>query len=89
MDGEWLSSGEMSRASGLSAKALRLYHANGLLVPARVDEATGYRGYAAARCEPSGAFDDVSNFLYHVHRGMLEFVGYTVLEPVGTYGPRA
>jgi DNA-binding transcriptional MerR regulator len=36
----------MSRASGLSPKALRLYHANGLLVPASVDETTGYRSYA-------------------------------------------
>lgn len=35
----------MSRASGLSLKALRLYDANGLLVPARVDPATGYRSY--------------------------------------------
>ncbi len=36
----------MSRASGLSPKALRLYDANGLLVPARVDARTGYRAYA-------------------------------------------
>lgn len=41
----WLSTGTMSRRSGLSIKALRLYHDKGLLVPARVDEATGYRGY--------------------------------------------
>ncbi|QAY69463.1 MerR family transcriptional regulator [Xylanimonas protaetiae] len=40
-----LTSGEMSRASGLSPKALRLYHANGLLVPATVDDVTGYRTY--------------------------------------------
>ena len=45
MTAERLSSGEMSRASGLSAKALRIYHASGLLVPAHVDEATGYRSY--------------------------------------------
>ncbi|HLS26260.1 MAG TPA: MerR family transcriptional regulator [Beutenbergiaceae bacterium] len=41
----WLSTGAMSRASGLSIKALRLYHDNGLLPPARVDEGTGYRAY--------------------------------------------
>jgi len=35
----------MVRASGLSPKALRLYDANGLLVPARVDPVTGYRTY--------------------------------------------
>ncbi|WP_435737439.1 helix-turn-helix domain-containing protein [Cellulosimicrobium sp. PMB13] len=42
-----LTSGAMARASGLSPKALRLYDANGLLVPARVDPRTGYRAYAA------------------------------------------
>ena len=46
---EWLSTGTMSRRSGLSIKALRLYHDNGLLVPAHVDEATGYRGYTGAQ----------------------------------------
>lgn len=44
-------------------------------------------GGSPASFEPGGAFGDVSDFLYHVHRGMLEFVGYTVLEPVITYGP--
>jgi len=39
--------GEFSRITGLSVKALRLYHERGLLMPARVDEATGYRYYAA------------------------------------------
>lgn len=42
---ELLTTGQMSAASGLSLKALRLYHANGLLEPARVDESSGYRGY--------------------------------------------
>jgi len=41
----------MVRASGLSIKALRLYDANGLLVPARVDPDTGYRVYAAEQVE--------------------------------------
>jgi DNA-binding transcriptional MerR regulator len=35
-----------SAATGLSVKALRLYDERGLLVPARVDRATGYRRYA-------------------------------------------
>ena len=43
-----LGTGEMSRASGLSLKALRLYEANGLLVPAEVDARTGYRRYGEA-----------------------------------------
>ncbi|MGI9822517.1 MerR family transcriptional regulator [Agromyces sp. Marseille-Q5079] len=43
-----LGTGEMSRASGLSLKALRLYEADGLLVPASVDPVTGYRRYGEA-----------------------------------------
>ncbi|MFF2267947.1 MerR family transcriptional regulator [Cellulosimicrobium cellulans] len=46
-----LTSGEMVRASGLSIKALRLYDANGLLVPAGVDPRTGYRAYAPEQVE--------------------------------------
>jgi NAD(P)H dehydrogenase (quinone) len=34
-----------------------------------------------------GAFGDIDRFLFHIHRGMLEFAGYEVLEPVITYGP--
>ena len=40
-----LTIGELSRRSGLSPKALRLYDDSGLLRPARVDGATGYRYY--------------------------------------------
>src|SRR3954468_15971917 len=38
--------GEMARASGLSVSALRFYDGAGVLVPAEVDAATGYRRYA-------------------------------------------
>ncbi|OIV35743.1 hypothetical protein BIV57_19900 [Mangrovactinospora gilvigrisea] len=38
--------GEFARATGLSAKALRLYDDVGLLRPHRVDPGTGYRHYA-------------------------------------------
>jgi DNA-binding transcriptional MerR regulator len=41
-----LSTGEFSRRSGLSVKALRLYDLSALLRPAQVDPATGYRRYA-------------------------------------------
>ncbi|MGK5674392.1 MerR family transcriptional regulator [Micromonospora sp. URMC 106] len=37
--------GELSRQTSLSQKALRLYHARGLLRPARTDERTGFRYY--------------------------------------------
>lgn len=36
---------EFAAVTGLSIKALRLYDERGLLVPARVDQATGYRRY--------------------------------------------
>lgn len=34
-----------------------------------------------------GAFGPMDDFLFHIHRGMLEYVGYRVLDPVITYGP--
>jgi NAD(P)H dehydrogenase (quinone) len=36
---------------------------------------------------PGGAFGPMDDFLFHIHRGMLEFVGFEVLDPVTTYGP--
>lgn len=36
---------------------------------------------------PGGAFGPLNDFLFHIRRGMLEFVGYRVLDPVVTYGP--
>ena len=38
--------GEVARASGLTVSALRFYDGAGVLVPAEVDPATGYRWYA-------------------------------------------
>jgi NAD(P)H dehydrogenase (quinone) len=35
---------------------------------------------------PDG-YGDMDRFLFHIHRGMLEFVGYEVLPPVITYAP--
>ncbi|WP_344597928.1 NAD(P)H-dependent oxidoreductase [Actinomadura vinacea] len=37
--------------------------------------------------QSDGAFGSMTDFLFHIHRGMLEFVGYDVLDPVITYGP--
>lgn len=50
-DGEeaLLSSGDFSRRSRLSAKALRLYEQQGLLVPDEVDSANRYRRYRVGR----------------------------------------
>jgi DNA-binding transcriptional MerR regulator len=46
--------GEFSAATGLSVKALRLYDERGLLVPARIDRATGYRRYAEDQIVTAG-----------------------------------
>ena len=48
---EEVSIGEFARRSRLSIKALRLYDELGVLVPARVDEDSGYRYYDAAQLE--------------------------------------
>ncbi len=44
--GRVLAIGEFSRLTHLSVRTLRRYHEAGLLEPARVDAATGYRSYA-------------------------------------------
>lgn len=46
-----ISIGEFARRSRLSVKALRLYDELGVLVPARVDRASGYRYYDAAQVD--------------------------------------
>jgi DNA-binding transcriptional MerR regulator len=46
-----MSIGEFARRSRLSPKALRLYDELGLLVPARVDDGSGYRFYDAGQLE--------------------------------------
>jgi DNA-binding transcriptional MerR regulator len=46
-----MSIGEFSRRPRLSPKAPRLYDELGLLLPARVEDGSGYRFYAAAQLE--------------------------------------
>jgi len=48
---ELLSIGRFARRAGLTIGALRHYHERGLLHPARIDPATGYRSYAASQLE--------------------------------------
>jgi DNA-binding transcriptional MerR regulator len=48
---EEVSIGEFARRSRLSIKALRLYDKRGVLMPARVDEVSGYRYYDVAQLE--------------------------------------
>jgi DNA-binding transcriptional MerR regulator len=51
MDDDLLTIGTFAARARLSAKALRLYDRLGLLAPAHVDEATGYRYYRAGQVE--------------------------------------
>lgn len=37
--------------------------------------------------QPGGVFGPMDDFLFHIHRGMLEFVGFQVLDPVVTHRP--
>ncbi len=46
-----VSIGEFARLARLSPKALRLYDQSGVLAPARVDPATGYRWYSTGQSE--------------------------------------
>jgi DNA-binding transcriptional MerR regulator len=46
-----ISIGEFARRSRLSLKALRLYDERGVLLPSRVDRASGYRYYDAAQVD--------------------------------------
>jgi DNA-binding transcriptional MerR regulator len=48
---EEISIGEFARRSRLSVKALRLYDERGVLVPSRVDQASGYRYYDTAQLD--------------------------------------
>jgi DNA-binding transcriptional MerR regulator len=48
---EEISIGEFARRSRLSLKALRLYGERGVLVPSRVDQASGYRYYDTAQLD--------------------------------------
>lgn len=43
--------GEFSRITGISIKALRFYHEQGLLIPAAVDDQSGYRYYSENQLE--------------------------------------
>lgn len=53
MTPDLLGIGELARLSGLTVSALRFYDREGVLRPAAVDPATGYRRYAAAQLRPA------------------------------------
>jgi DNA-binding transcriptional MerR regulator len=43
--------GEFSKITGLTVKALRFYHEQGLLIPTNADDETGYRDYDRSKIE--------------------------------------
>ncbi len=51
--------GEFSRITGLTVKALRFYHDQGVLVPSYVDPDTGYRYYSEQKVETARAIDQL------------------------------
>lgn len=54
--------GEFSRISGLSIKALRLYHEREILIPSNVDDKTGYRYYDKKNLERARIINHLRKF---------------------------
>ncbi|MCP3138299.1 MerR family transcriptional regulator [Pyxidicoccus xibeiensis] len=74
MSGLLYAIGEVSRITGLSVKALRLYQEKGLLLPSRVDSSSGYRYYTErdiAQAHTLRALRDLLLSLEEI-RGVLE-----------------
>ncbi|RIK79234.1 MAG: MerR family transcriptional regulator [Planctomycetota bacterium] len=60
--------GEFSRITGLTVKALRFYHDEGLLLPTCVDEQTGYRYYAESKVELALAIVELRRLEFSVQQ---------------------
>lgn len=54
--------GEFSQISGLTVKALRFYHEQGLLAPTHIDEQSGYRYYDASKVAPARLIGQLRRF---------------------------
>jgi len=54
--------GEFSKITSLSIKSLRLYHEKELLIPAQVDEFSGYRYYDDSNYETARVIKILKNF---------------------------
>jgi DNA-binding transcriptional MerR regulator/effector-binding domain-containing protein len=65
--------GEFSRITGITVKALRFYHDEGLLAPTCVDEETGYRYYDESKIELARAVVELRRLELSVEqiRGLL------------------
>jgi DNA-binding transcriptional MerR regulator len=56
--------GQFSRITGLTIKTIRLYHDKELLIPQRVDEATGYRYFDERNVEQARAISYLRELLF-------------------------
>jgi DNA-binding transcriptional MerR regulator len=54
--------GEFSIITSLSIKSLRLYHEKGILIPAEVDEFTGYRYYNEVNFDTAGSVKTLKEY---------------------------
>ncbi|MBD3266291.1 MerR family transcriptional regulator, partial [bacterium] len=65
---------ECSRITSLSIKALRIYHEKGLLVPAVVDRATGYRYYSSENIQKAQVIRQLRDMQFGLDdiKGLLE-----------------
>lgn len=65
---------ECSRITSLSIKALRIYHEKGLLIPAVVDRATGYRYYSSENIQKAQVIRQLRDMQFGLDdiKGLLE-----------------
>ena len=59
--GKLFSSGEFAKLNATSKKTLRVYEEMGLLVPAAIDQSSGYRFYSLDQCSTFDAIQQIQN----------------------------
>lgn len=69
--------GEFSKITGLTAKALRYYHENGLLAPDKIDEINNYRFYNERQIESALVISELKGgrAATLIHKGPYEMIG--------------
>jgi DNA-binding transcriptional MerR regulator len=61
--------GEFSKITGLTAKTLRFYHEQGLLIPTSVDEETGYRHCDRSKIETAHS---ITHLPFHIEEKAID-----------------
>ena len=75
--------GEFSKLSHLTVKALRFYEKEKLLVPAFIDEWTGYRFYETSQLEDAAKIKDYSSNNSLLCRNRIrEISGYYAMDSI-------